>query len=242
MTATTVDAACYVFGVVPADTAAPHTNGAGLACGLRLVRDGDLAAVVGDVPQGRSLGRAQDLLIHDEVLAELVAAGTAVLPMRFGAVLRDEDAVAGELLRPNAGEFRTALAQLRGRVQYTLKVRYREPEVLSQILSERPDLARLRNAHTFQAQLLLGEQIVAALAARRPHDVSALLAGLPTVEEIRFREPAEPDDVLDAAFLVRDVDAEEFELRAAALGRKHNGRVSVRLIGPTAAYDFVGRS
>jgi hypothetical protein len=238
---TTVDTACYVFGIVPADTAVPHTNGTGLASVLRLVPDGDIAAIVGDVPQGRSLGRAQDLLTHDEVLAELVAAGTPVLPMRFGAVLRDEDAVANELLRPHAGEFRTALAQLRGRVQYTLKVRYCEPEVLSEIMAERPDLARLRNAHTFQAQLRLGELIVGALEARRPHDVSALLADLPTVEEIRFREPAEPDDVMHAAFLVRDVDAEEFELRVAALGHRHAGRLTVRLVGPSAAYDFVSR-
>ena len=239
---TTVDSACYVFGIVPAGAAVPDCDGPGPASGLRLVTDGDLAALVGSLPTGRSLGRASDLLAHDEVVARVVAARTPVLPMRFGAVLRDEEAVAAELLREHHDEFSAALERVRDRVQYTVKARYRERVVLREILAEHPELERLRGVESFEARLRLGELIVAALAARRPHDASTLLAEIGAFEEIRIVEPAEPDDVLTAALLIGQREAGRFERQIAELARVHAERLRIKLIGPTAAYDFVARS
>jgi len=239
---TTLDSACYVFGIVPADASVPDHDGLGLASGLRLITDGDLAALVGDLPQGRTLGRASDLLAHDEVVARLVAARTPVLPMRFGAVLRDDEAVASELLRAHRDEFLDELDRVRDRVQYTIRVRYREPVVLREILAAHPELERLRGAESFEARLRLGELIVAGLAQRRPHDASILLADIGLFEEISIGEPVEPDDVLTAACLVRHDDAGRFERRVAALASRHAERMSVKLLGPSAAYDFVARS
>src|SRR3954469_20779176 len=114
MTAT-VQTACYVFGIVPADAPLPANDGAGLAAGLKLVEAGDLAAVVGSVPTDRPLGRAADLRAHDRGVADPVGAGAAVLPMRFGAVVVDEAGVVDELLVPHRAEFEEALATLKGR-------------------------------------------------------------------------------------------------------------------------------
>jgi hypothetical protein len=239
---TTVESACYVFGIVPAGAAVPDCDGLGPASGLRLVTEGDLGALVGSLPTGRSLGRASDLLAHDGVVAQVIAARTPVLPMRFGAVLRDEEAVATELLREHRDEFVAALDRVRDRLQYTVKVRYLERVVLREILAERPDLERLRSVESFAAKLQLGELIVAALATRRPHDASTLLAEIGSFDEIRIVAPAEPDDVLTAAFLVGQQDAGRFERQVAKLARVHAQRMHVKLIGPTAAYDFVAEN
>jgi hypothetical protein len=241
MTAT-VDSACYVFGIVPAGARLPDCNGSGPASELRLVPADDLAAVVGPLPRGRSLGRTSDLLAHDEVLAALVATRTPVLPMRFGAVLPDEQAVTTDLLHEHAAEFRADLDRVRDRVQYTVKVRYREPVVLREILTDRPELERLRDAASFAARLQLGQAIVAELDRRRPGDVSDVLAAIGEFDEVRLGEPAEPDDVLSAAFLVRYGSAAAFEKQIDTLARRRASRMQMRLVGPTAAYDFVGRS
>lgn len=236
------DCACYVFGILPAGAAVPDYDRPGLASRLRLVTEGQVAALVSSLPHGRSLGRASDLLAHDEVLGRLVAAGTPVLPMRFGAVLSDERTVVTELLRAHEDEFRSGLDRVRGRVQYTVKARYHGPAVLREILADHPELDRLRGDGSLAGRLRLGESVVAALERRRPADAATLLAELGEVDQVRIGEPAEPDDVLDAAVLVRRGAAGGFERRVAELGRRHADRFEVRVLGPSAAYDFVDGS
>src|SRR4051812_11154844 len=162
---TAVNVGCYVFAVVPAGTPVPPSDAGGLAAGLKLIEAGGLAAVVGQVPTDRPLGRAADLRAHDRVVAELVAAGSAVLPMRFGAVVADEDGVVDELLVPHRAEFEEALVALKGRVQYTVRVEYDEAKVLGELLAARPDLQRLRagGPQDRARQLQLGELVVHAL-------------------------------------------------------------------------------
>lgn len=238
---TTVDTGCYVFGIVPADSPVPEIEGAGLAAGLRLVAAGDLAAVVGSVPTDRPLGRAADLRTHDRVLAALVAAGTPVLPMRFGAVVSGEGAVVEELLAPHRAEFGEALDALRGRVQYTVKVRYDQDEVLRGLLATDPEIRRLRGRPDDPAaQLRLGERVVRALERLRPGDASEVLTALMGTVDVRVREVSMPDEVLNAAFLVDRDRAAEFEERAEQLAAEHAGRLRIALVGPSAAYDFVG--
>jgi hypothetical protein len=251
---TSVDSWCYVFGIVPAGTALPTwtENDPAIsrdspAARLRLIEVGELAALVGTPPH-RSIGRAADLLAHDRVLAEVVANGTPVLPMRFGAVMTDEAAVARELLEEHQAEFATALNSVRGRVQYTVKVRYEQDAVLRQVLAEHPEIDRLRDlgsaesAHTFQRQLQLGELVVRALEQLRPADAAAVLGEFGDEFEVRLRETSSPEDVLDAAFLVDADQVTGFERRVEGLGERHAGWLRIRLLGPSPAYDFVGEA
>jgi Gas vesicle synthesis protein GvpL/GvpF len=241
---TSVDSWCYVFGIVPAATPLPASGGDGPAADLRLVEFGDLAAVVGTPPH-RSLGRAADLLAHDRVLGDLVTQGAAVLPMRFGAVMTDEAAVARELLDAHHDEFTAGLATVRGRVQYTLKVRYEQDAVLRQVLAEHPEIARLREATqrgdrgTFQRQLQLGELVVLALEQLRPADAATVMAELGDQPQCRLHETSSPDDVLEAAFLIEADGRADFEQQVEDVARRHAGRLRLRLVGPSPAYDFV---
>ncbi len=53
------------------------------ACTVRILKQGDLAAIVSDAPEDLKPKR-RDLLAHQNVLSEAGAAGS-VLPMRFGS-------------------------------------------------------------------------------------------------------------------------------------------------------------
>jgi hypothetical protein len=165
-----------------------------------------------------------------------------VLPMRFGAVVADEDGVVDELLVPHRAEFEEALATLKGRVQYTVRVEYDETTVLRELLAARPDLQRLRTAGSQDRgrQLQLGELVVHALEELRPADASALLSELIGTVDVHVRPPSAPEEVLHAAFLVDVSHAPAFERRVEKAAAARAGRVRVRLVGPTAAYDFVG--
>lgn len=240
---TSVAASAYVFGVVSAGTTLPEVDETGLAEGLRLVEAGGLAAVVGTPPADRSIGRAADLMAHDRVLAGLVDAGTAVLPMRFGAVLRDDAAVVDELLTARGDILRSDLDRVTGRVQFTLAVRYEQDVVLPELLAARPDIARLRNSgatDSLDGRIRLGELVVQALDQARPGDAQRLLDELRHAVEVRLNKTSAPEEVLNAAVLVDDGRAVAFERATEKLAERHHPRLRMRLVGPSAPYDFVG--
>jgi hypothetical protein len=237
---TAVDAGCYVFGIVPSGAPVPTPDETGPAAGLQLISCGEIAALVGRLPADRPLGRAADLRAHDRVLADVVRAGTPVLPMRFGAVVADEEAVVSELLEPNRDEFTEALSALRGRVQYTVRVGYEEEPVLREVLAAHPEIRQLHGRPDDAARMRLGELVVRALEQRRPAEASAILTEFVGTADVRVREVTAPDEVLDVAFLVDAEQGAEFERHVEEVAARHAGRLRFRLVGPTAAYDFVG--
>src|SRR5690349_6592800 len=102
------DSAIYVYGVVGSGAAAPPGSGIDDQP-LGLIADGELAALVSDVPDDYLEAGREELLTHSRVLERAVER-TVVLPMRFGVVLPGEEAVREQLLAP----FREELAaQLR---------------------------------------------------------------------------------------------------------------------------------
>jgi len=239
----------YVYGILPGDIEVePGAPGVGDPPGeVRAVRYRDLTALVSDVDLDRPLGRAEDLFAHEELL-DSSAAEVAVLPLRFGAVLASEDAVADELLGPHYDEFSAALRQLDGHAEYVVKGRYVEDAVLGEVLEENPEAARLGQQisggdpdATRDQRIQLGEIVAEAIEARRQADTRAL--GDAVAERVTasvVRPPTHELDAVYAAFLVETGKAEALRQAIEQLAEQWGDRMDLRLIGPLAAYDFVG--
>jgi hypothetical protein len=214
---------------------------------LRVVRSDDLAALVSDVDPARPLGSPDDLRAHKEIL-DASAAEVPVLPLRFGAVLTSDDAVASELLQPFHDEFSAALDQLDGLAEYVVNGRYAGPRILDEVLSENPQAQRLREEirgqdsdATRDLRIQLGEIISDAISAKREKDTSTLQDAMADhCAESFVREPTHEDDAVHVAFLVETGQEKEIEKTVEDLARKWDGRVELRVLGPMAAYDFVG--
>jgi hypothetical protein len=241
----------YVYGILPGDVEI-ETGAAGVGDPpgeVRAVRYRDLTALVSDVDLDRPLGRAEDLFAHEDLL-DSSAADVPVLPLRFGAVLASDDAVADELLGQHYDEFTSALRQLDGHAEYVVKGRYVEQAVLADILAENPEAARLgdqiRHADpdaTRDQRIQLGEIVSVAIEARREADTRALgdaVSGRVTASVVR--PPTHELDAVYAAFLVETGKAEGLRQAVERLAGEWQGRVDLRLTGPLAAYDFVGDS
>src|ERR1700754_5177471 len=116
--------ATYVYGLVKADAELP-TDLEGLGPGrVGTIAHQRVAAIVSDVPTDRPLGTRDDLIAHERVL-DAIAERTAVLPMRFPAVV-EEDGVVSELLAPHQERFVEDLARLDGLVQLAVKGRFEQ--------------------------------------------------------------------------------------------------------------------
>ena len=119
----------YVFGVVPAQ-AGSAASAEGPAPAVRLVEEGELAALVRDVPidefrppgvdEEQDLAWLADRARTHELVLEDAATSQTVLPMRFGTIYREEAAVRA-FLRSRREQLVAALAELEGRREWGVK-------------------------------------------------------------------------------------------------------------------------
>jgi len=239
---------CYVYGIFPGDVQVESdVTGVGdPPAGIKAVRDGDLAAVISTVELDRPLGTPEDLRAHKRIL-DRSATEVPVLPMRFGAVLSDEDAVATELLQANHDEFAAALREIDGRVQYVVKGRYLEPAVLAEVVSENRQAQQLRKeikgadpAATRDASIRLGEIVSDAIEAKRADDTGLLTERMDGhCVASAIRPPSHELDAVHVAFLVEQGREDELGQVIDRLATDWDDRVNLRVLGPMAAYDFV---
>ncbi|WP_327000063.1 GvpL/GvpF family gas vesicle protein [Dactylosporangium sp. NBC_01737] len=244
----TASAGTYLFGIVPGDVDVdPDARGVGDPPGtVQLVRHRDIAAMVSEIDVGRPLGRPQDLLAHQRLLDATVTE-VPVLPIRFGAVVTGTDAVVDELLAPNHDELLAALREMDGKAQYIVKSRYVEAAVLGEILEEQPEAGRLRAAirgtspdATRAERVRLGELITRGIEAKRQADVRTMVAVCePHSVAMDVREPAHELDAANVALLAETAQERRLVRALEDLARKWDGRVTIRLLGPQAPYDFV---
>lgn len=237
---------CYVYGILPDDvemTAASRGIGDRT---VHLVRHGRIAAMVSEIALDAPIGTPEDLAAHQRLLDATVVVAP-VLPIKFGAVLGSAGDVAEELLAANHDQFRAALNELEGRVEYLVKARYVERALLEEILSENSEAARLRDEirgvaeeTARDARIRLGELVNESIVAKRAVDTNAVIETLtPYSVASNEREPTHNEDAAHVAFLVETEEAERFEEAVADLTRNWRDRVDVRLLGPLAPYDFV---
>lgn len=242
------ETAFYVYGIVPSDV---ETDSGARGVGdppapVTTVTYERIAALVSEIPRDKPLGRPEDLTAHAGLL-DAAAAEVPVLPLRFGAVVSDEDAVVEELLKANEDDFAAALDELEGKAEYVIKARYVEEAVLREILDENEELAQLREQvrgksedATRDQRIALGEQIGKAIEAKRATDTQRTVDALERLGvEISPREPTHEEEAVHLACLAETAKQDDLEAAVEELARDWEGRVEVRLLGPLAAYDFV---
>lgn len=240
--------AVYVYGIVPADVQAEdHASGVGdPPSEVTVVRHGDVAALVSEVPVDRPLGTPDDMTAHARLL-DGSAAVVPVLPLRFGAVLTDTDAVEKELLESNHDKLHAVLDELEGRAQFVIKGRYVENAILRELLDESPEAARLREQirgksedATRNERIALGEMINNAVEAKRDADTDRVVRALDALDPlVNLRPPTHEEDAVHIAVLVELARQDELEQVLTELAENWDGRVELSLLGPMAAYDFV---
>jgi hypothetical protein len=231
---------------VPADVEV--TEGArGVAdAEVQIVTKGDIAALVSEVPRDHPLGTPEDLRAHAQLL-DGAAAQAPVLPLRFGAVVTDTDAVAEELLGEHHDEFRQALKQLEGKAEYIAKGRYIEEAVLGEILEENPEAAELRERIRGQPEevsrqdrIALGELINNAITRKREEHTAEIAETLQGVGvEVATRPATHELDAFQMGCLAETQRQGDLEEAVERIADQWKGYVQVQLLGPLAPWDFV---
>jgi hypothetical protein len=234
----------YVYGVVAAADAASISRTGVEGSPVRTVSEGDLAALVSDVAGG-ALAAAREVRAHWRVL-EAVSAQATILPVRFGTVMEDDDAIRTQLLAANGEQLNALLKELVGRVQVSVKGNYQQDELLRGVVAASPTVAALRKRieslpddAAYYERIRLGELVAAEVERRREDDAARALARLePFAVAARSEGPGTPDAAFNLAFLVERERLDEFSAAVTALIDELGDRVAVRYVGPLAPYSF----
>jgi hypothetical protein len=235
----------YVYGVIPASSDAPSSEGIEGAPVHAIVSD-DLAAIVSDVPDGELEAGREALTVHARVL-ERALEGGVVLPMRFGVVLPDDEAVREELLERFRPELSRQLDELDGKVELHVRAVYEEAALMTDVVRTHPEVAALRAAlqgqpedATYFERIRLGEMVAEAVARRRDADSGGILDALsPIALATEVGGVQHERMVLSASFLVESARIGEFDAAVDELGRRNAATMRFKYTGPLPAHSFV---
>ncbi len=195
-------------------------------------QDDQIGAVVSRVDPQLVTTEATHIWRHESVV-EALAGVVGTLPVRFGTFLADEAAVRA-MLAERRVSFVAGLAQVRGRVEISLRAIWAEPPPPHPVSEERPRSGRayierrMEEERAAALRRLRAEQTADDLYARLGHyAVASVRKVLPTERML-----------LSAAYLVAREDVASFQAMVAEIGRD---RPDIRLLctGPWPAYNFV---
>ncbi|MEU6451183.1 GvpL/GvpF family gas vesicle protein [Streptomyces sp. NPDC046979] len=234
----------YVYGITAATHPALPEGAGGVGDpprGIRILKQGGLAAVVSDAPEGLRPKR-RELLAHQTVLSEVGAEG-CVLPMRFGSVAPDDSAVTG-VLAERAEHYEERLRALDGRVEYNIKATHDEEAVLHHVMAQNPEIRALADANrqagggSYENKIQLGEMVAAAVKGKEAEDATVLERALEPDADAVSVGPESTGWLANVSFLVKRDSAEEF-LAAVERARRDMPHLEVRVNGPLPPYSFV---
>ena len=204
--------------------------------GVRCVEAGSVAALVSDLDGGAVEARRRTIKAFMDVLSAALERST-VIPMQFGALANDDEAVRVDLLEPLQNELRDLLDRFENLVEMRLTARYDEQRLLAEIVDEDTTVRKLRGTQT--KQLELGELVARAYERKRAGEADAVLARLePLVEDEEQGELPEWG-ILSTSFLVRRARLGAFENAVERWAEANSHRLRCELAGPMAPFSFV---
>jgi hypothetical protein len=215
----------YVYAITDASDLPPR-SGLGEA-ELRSVGEEGLFAVISEQAGGPPEGTPENLWTHEEVVEGLLGEA-AVLPLRFGSLVEDEDA-ARALLRERRVEFVRALERIGGAVELGVRVALPDGEHATVGVGAEAEGTGPGTAYMLGR---LDRERRAAEAAARVHRPLAMIA-----RESARRNSSLRGAALSASYLV-DVDrVDAFLARVDELSAEVDGATIV-CTGPWPAYSF----
>jgi len=203
---------------------APPTEAGLEGAPLRVVCTDEVAAVVSDRDEPQVTVSEEALWAHERVAESLLEDG-AVLPMRFGSVLPDDDAVAS-LLTERRDEFTAGLQRVRGAVELGVRVAWELEEVAlaDDQVAQGPGAAYLRGLSQSRRRAReLAERVNGAVAGLFRAHVHRLLTS--------------PSLPVTGAYLVDREAVGPFRARIAALDGELEG-AGIVCTGPWPPYSF----
>jgi len=214
-----------------------------------LAPQGNIAALISPFPAVSFDTLPKETLLRNltvyQAVIETAMKTHPVVPVKFGTVLYGKK-VLEPLLKGNHHRIAEALRRFRNRLELNLVALWHDLETILKEIGEQPEILALKadyrpgsDAEAVGLKVKIGKEVKACLDRRTRGSARRILRDLKEVTE-DHREHALMDEtmILNAAFLLQEEKANEFERRVEQLDHHFQGRVDFRVIGPLPAYSF----
>ncbi|MGB6064507.1 MAG: GvpL/GvpF family gas vesicle protein [Desulfomonilaceae bacterium] len=235
----------YLYAVVPGSK--QRTYGSlGINGGtVYTIADGEVAAVVSDLPNHKIRPERRHFAAHQGVLKKLMADGD-LLPVSFGIISNGPKAVRAILSR-NAADIRKQLKRISGRVEMGLRVAWDVPNIFELMINThgelkqaRDDLFRANHAPTQDDKIEIGRMFEEALALDRERLTENVEQILRTrCFEIKRGKCRDEREVMNLSCLVGKNLLNEFEAGVFEAAGHFDDNFAFDFNGPWAPHNFV---
>lgn len=239
----------YVYAIVsgeqPVEYGAIGLDGSPV---YRIAANG-IAALASAITRPRVRPERRNVAAHNAVLRRAIDGGEpAILPMAFGLIAENDQAVRG-LLHTNRAALQEQLEHVTGKVEMGLRVLWDVPNLFEYFVNRRPELLKARDAigDIRQARhsdmLTLGQLFERSLNEEREHHfrrVEEVLkrSGL----QVKQNPPRSEREVLNLACLVpRDLQ-NDFDRIVDEAAASFDNHYTFDISGPWAPHNFVSLS
>jgi len=214
---------------------------------LYTISEGNISAVVSDVPNKKLRPERRHLAAHQSVLRRLMDEGTP-LPMAFG-IIADGSRAIRRILTINQEDFREELDHVKGKVEMGLRVTWDVPNIFDYFVNTHPELRAVRDRYfganlepAHEDKLALGRMFDNLLNEEREINTEKVEEFLADVCFEINRNPCRSElEVMSLACLVGRDKAEQkaFETGILEAANLFDNNYSFDYNGPWAPHNFV---
>ena len=241
-----VKAGRYIYAIVDALEATGSYGPIGIEGGeVYAVPEGQVAAVVSNVPDEKIRPERRHLAAHHNVEKRLMERGTP-LPVSFGMIADGPEALR-TILATNQAAFVDQLRRVSGRVEMSLRVVWDVPNIFEYFVRTHPELRRLRDQlfgggrePSEDDKIELGRLFDRMLNEDRADHTQGVVEALaPLCVEMKENPPRTEREVVHLACLVPRDGQERFEQGVFEAAKRFNDDYSFDFNGPWPPYNFV---
>jgi hypothetical protein len=206
-----------------------------------------LAAVVSDSPAKDYALTRENTTTHLKIIEEIMRVYPPVLPVSFGTVTEDSDAIKKRLLVPKQDEFLRILKNIDGKTELNLKAIWLDKDKISQkIVLENPELQSIQKRFsgrmvTRDIAIEVGRLIADELERKKDNMEGEILSMLKGMFVEYKKLPLLGDQmIVNLAFLISKNKQKSFDDLVKHFDDKYRAEdIYFKYIGPTPLFNFV---
>jgi hypothetical protein len=205
----------------------------------------DFTFLYSEAKQTKYLTSRRNLLCHEKVLEDAMALGFYnLLPLRFGLVVKDWDAVEEQLIKPYKNQLISLFDHLDGKREVSIKIFWDSTRELQDLLEENQALRQQRDSLigkslSMDETIAIGQRIEAALENRKRGIIQEFRDSLNLLAfEVLESDTLMEKMIYNAAYLIPWDSEEKFSVIVEEIDGKFGDRLRIRYNNFTAPYTF----
>lgn len=198
-----------------------------------------------EAQQERYLASRRHLLGHEKVLEAMMQERyRTILPLQFGLIVSDWDAVVKQLVNPYHDKLKELFVKLAGNREVGVKVFWDETAELNALMEENKDLRKRRDRLegkplSMDEVIAIGREIEAEILGRKDEIITAFQDGLiPLALDYVENESMTDLMIYNAAYLIPWNSEEKFSKKVEEIDSYFPKRLRIRYNNFTAPYNF----